>query len=409
MSRRFTNPVVLGTLLVVGVAGGAAAAWSASSLGGGTTPRAIPVPRVPPAWNARAAAAYLDGRQSWWESWPKARRDLGTSCVSCHTALPYSLARPAIGGVLHDTVTPTPERKLVEDVATRVRAWSEIAPYYGGKGAKGRTRAIESRGSEAIIDALVLASRDERDGVVSDDARRAFANLFALQLTTGDDAGAWPWLDFSLQPWESGTATYFGAALAAVALGREPQGYANQKEIQPDVARLRAYLRSRVEQPLWKRLLRRDDAALFNRAMLLWASARLPQLLSPDERDAAIAALWAAQRGDGGWSLAALGRWRRADGSSLNVTSDGYATGLIAYATEQAGIPSTEPHLARALGWLAAHQQAGTGMWTASSLNKNRDPATNVGKFMDDAATGFASLALAEAQRSPLSERMTRR
>ncbi|MDQ6701317.1 MAG: hypothetical protein M3Z36_14145, partial [Acidobacteriota bacterium] len=41
-------------------------------------------------WDAKAAAAYLDGRASWWATWPTAARDHGTFCVSCHTAVPYA-------------------------------------------------------------------------------------------------------------------------------------------------------------------------------------------------------------------------------------------------------------------------------------------------------------------------------
>ena len=49
-----------------------------------------------PAWNAKGAAAYLDGQIEWWSTWPNAKRDHDTFCVSCHTVAPYVLARPAL-------------------------------------------------------------------------------------------------------------------------------------------------------------------------------------------------------------------------------------------------------------------------------------------------------------------------
>src|SRR3954447_5708767 len=48
------------------------------------------------AWNSQAAAAYLDARAGWWRTWPRAARDHDTFCISCHTALPYALARPVL-------------------------------------------------------------------------------------------------------------------------------------------------------------------------------------------------------------------------------------------------------------------------------------------------------------------------
>src|SRR5690348_14598402 len=94
----------------------------------GTTLTATGTPQT---WNPRTAAAYLDQRQSWWESWPRSARDHGTVCISCHTAVPYALARPELRAILHEN-EPTPlERKLVADVTTRVRDWSQVRPFYG--------------------------------------------------------------------------------------------------------------------------------------------------------------------------------------------------------------------------------------------------------------------------------------
>jgi hypothetical protein len=251
-----------------------------------------------------------------------------------------------------------------------------------------------------VLNALILASRDERAGTVSPEARQALANMLALQHSTGDDAGAWAWLNFSLRPWESTTSPYFGAALAAIAIGMEPENYASSRDIQPNVARLRAYLNDHLDQPLWRRLLRRDDAGLLNRAMLLWASARMPGLITQDEQRSLIAALEDAQAGDGSWRLTALGSWSHFDLASPDTTGDGYATGLVAYALEQSGIQPNDSHLSRALAWLAQHQDPATGMWHAWSLNKKRDPASDVGKFMSDAATAYAVLALTEPLRA---------
>jgi hypothetical protein len=297
---------------------------------------------------------------------------------------------------LHDTAESAPERKLIGDVERRVRGWAEMEPYYGGRGKSGgEQKARESRGTESVLNALILADRDARANKPSADAHTAFTNMWALQLATGADAGAWDWINFGLQPWEASTSPYFGAALAAIAVGSEPGGYAESPAIAQNVARLRSYLRENTGQRLVDRLMRRDDPALFNRALLLWASARLPDLASNDERRDIIKDLWSAQRADGSWSLPELGRyWRRFDGTSFPTASDGYATGLVAYALEQSGTPSTEPHLAKALDWLASNQDRATGMWPAASLNKERDPDSDAAKFMTDASTAFAVLAL---------------
>jgi len=53
----------------------------------------------------------------------------------------------------------------------------------------------------------------------------------------------------------------------------------------------------------------------------------------------------------------------------------------------------------RGIGWLIANQNKTTGAWPAWSLNKNRDPKSDAGLFMSDAATGYAVLALENQRR----------
>ena len=337
-------------------------------------------------WDARAAAAYLDSRQTWWSAWQTSARDHQTACVSCHTALPFALARPSLRAMFGESEPAGAERKMLDDVVKRVVMWRDVDPFYPDQ-TNGLPKTSESRGTEAVLNALVLATRDAASGKPSDEARTAFDNLWALQFRRGKPAGSWAWLNFHLEPWEADDAAYFGAALAAVAVGTEPGGYASRAEIQDRVGALRTFLH--------------QDAAsqsVFNRAVLLWAGSALPDLLTSTERSAIVDSLFARQNADGGWALARLGDWKRTDGTTLDSVSDGYATGLAAFALERAGSVSTDARLARALAWLSSHQEA-TGKWTATSLNRRRDSTTAAANFMSDAATGFAVLAL--TYRSP--------
>jgi squalene-hopene/tetraprenyl-beta-curcumene cyclase len=347
-------------------------------------PRPATVP--PAAWSPRAAAQYLDGRMAWWLTWQTAARDHETSCVSCHTALPYALARPALQSALGEHEAAAPERRMLENVVKRVRMWKDVEPFYPDQ-TRGLPKSSESRGTEAVLNALILADRDAAAGALSDDGRQAFANLWALQFRSGDLKGAWAWLNFHNEPWEANNSPYFGAALAGVAVGRAPGGYAASAEVQDQVKLLRDYLGRGA-----------DTASLFNRVMGLWASTELPGTLTPQQRQAIVDAALAKQQPDGGWASASLGSWKRADNSPLDERSDGLATGLVTLVLQRTGLQKTDPHVRSGLAWLDEHQDAKTGMWQASSLNKARDAATDIGKFMSDAATAYAVLALLQAR-----------
>jgi squalene-hopene/tetraprenyl-beta-curcumene cyclase len=334
-------------------------------------------------WNARAAAAYLDGRMEWWLQWPNAARDHETACVSCHTSLPYAIARPALRSALHESEMSAPERAMLAHVVKRVRMWKEVEPFYPDQ-TRGLPKSSESRGTEAVLNAVVLSARDASTGTLTDDTRQAFGNLWTLQFKAGDLKGAWAWLNFHYEPWEATESPYYGAALAALAVGTAPGAYSSTPEIQAPLELLREYLRHGVERQ-----------RLFNQLAVVWASAKLPGLLTGPERQAIVDAAISKQQDDGGWSMAALGGWQRADGTPLETASDGYATGLIAVALRDAD-PSAGASVKKAIAWLVRHQDPATGRWWAASLNKARDPASDAGRFMSDAATAYAVLALAD-------------
>lgn len=375
---------------------------SVSLLAGALTLHAGPSgPGPQDAWDRAAVAAYLDGRMDVW--WAKAKTlktgDSEVKCLSCHTALPYALARPALRRA-DGTATPTAhEARILEIARLRVAYRADDQPYYDHT----EDKKLEARGVEAVINAVLLTSADE--GVKAGpraETRAAMSGLWDVQRADG----AWDWLNFGLEPYEAPDAVFYGATLAAIAAG-SPAG--KQASVDPKgragVERLRLYLQT--EQA---------SQRLFNRVWLLLASSRLDGVLTMSDRDAIVRELETKQRSDGGWSLADLGVWRwgtteapfappGSPDASLLAASDGYATGLVVHAMRQAGASTEQVAVQRGQAWLRAHQVQGNpddpawAPWRAHSLNHDREHGGPRGEswrrmFMSDLATAFAALAL---------------
>ncbi len=344
-------------------------------------------------WDQKAAAAYLDQRAGWWMGWQRAQRDHDTFCVSCHTAVPYAMSRPSLRAALGEQGPSANERKLLDNVAKRVRLWKEVAPFYTDAD-RGVYKSVESRGTESVLNALILASNDASNvapgGHLRDDTRAAFENMWAEQQTTGEQKGAWLWLRFKNEPWEADDSDFYGATLAAIAVGTAPENYRANPAIQTNLKMLSEYLN-------------RESAAqtLSNRAVLLWASAKVPGLIEAERQKAIINELLSKQQPDGGWSLTSMaGSWKRHDGTPQEALSDGYATGLIVFALQQAGVSRENAQLQKGLAWLTANQNHADGYWLAYSLNNNEEHhiSPDTARFMKDAATAYAVLALSESK-----------
>jgi squalene-hopene/tetraprenyl-beta-curcumene cyclase len=345
----------------------------------------------PGSWDTKAAAAYLDQRADWWLGWPQSVRDHDTHCVSCHTAVPYALSRPALRSALGEQSPSVTEQKLLANVTKRVRLWSELEPFYSDKD-RGAPKTAESRGTESVLNALILARYDASQGKaskLSDDARLALDNMWALQLQSGDAKGAWNWLNFHNQPWEADDSQFWGATLGAIAAGFAPADYRATPEVQAHLKMLSEYFQQAL-----------PGQSPINRVFLLWASAKVPGILKPEQKKAIIDDVLSKQQADGGWSTASIvmSTWKRRDNTPLDTRSDGYGTGLVTFVLEQTGVSRTEPAMKSALSWLTHNQDKAAGLWLAYSLNKERDPASDVGRFMIDAATSYSVLALSDAK-----------
>ena len=260
------------------------------------------------------------------------------------------------------------EVQLLANVRHRVAHWNDLGTprfplYYEENplrpGQEIEEKTAESWGTEAVLNALVLAFDDRRRGLQApgDSTREALRHLWATQRVEGQEQGSWNWLEFGQQPFESGEVRYyFGATLAALAVGTAP-GYLEAKDdpkVRQGLERLRRYIRART-----------DQQNLHNLIWTLWASTAVDGLLTAIERRRIRDGIFEKQQENGGWSLASLVACQRRDGTPQDPGPDGYATGLALSVLQARDLPGITP--------------AWPGAWPGSaptSKRPGRGPAT---------------------------------
>lgn len=286
--------------------------------------------------------------------WQKQRK-----CFTCHTNYAFLYARPAISA---DNDTHRTVRQYAEEMV-RDR-WPDKGPRWD---------------AEVVATAAALAFNDAATSKkLHPLTKQALDKMWTLQRPDG----GWSWLKCDWPPMESDD--HYGATLAAIAVGVAPEDYARTPVAQAGLNKIAEYLKAN------------PAPTVHHQAMLLWASVYSEKLLSKVERDAIIAKVWSLQREDGGWNLASLGDWQRGDKSPQDTqTSDGYATGFLAYVLRLAGTPANDERLHKAVHWLKSNQRE-SGRWFTRSLHADSK------HFISHAGSAFAIMAIAAADRDPV-------
>lgn len=301
-------------------------------------------------FSVHQAAHFLDSASL---NWQKKRK-----CMTCHTNYAYLYARPIIST---DASAHAEVRKFAEQLVT-VR-WKEKGPRWD---------------AEVVATAAALAFNDSATtGELHETTREALDKMWTVQ----QEDGGWSWLKCGWPPMESDD--HYGVTLAAIAVGVAPDGYAQTEAAQAGLKKLRAYLKNN------------PPPTLHHRAMLLWASSYVDGLMTKEEQRNCVEELLELQKADGGWALATLGDWERADNKQQDLkTSDGYGTGFVIYALRKAGTAADSPAIQRGIQWLKKNQRE-SGRWFTRSLNKDSK------HYISHAGTAMAIMALASCDELP--------
>ncbi|MCS6851131.1 MAG: hypothetical protein NZ700_08195 [Gemmataceae bacterium] len=349
-------------LLAVLVLGGSAA-WGYDPTGkpkfqyvseGIAVPAAHPdEPKVPAfgVESVKAAARYLDDGA---HAWVRER-----TCLACHSTGVYMVERPVVtkwlgrpSDEVHASFADSAPKSLGKP------GDSPQVPIWRSSGLASWDRYVEGKLSEATDRSL-----RHMVSIYPDDAMYATIKLVEIPYIT----------------------TRFELTVQAMrAMVTAPGWLENLREpaLLAKVERMKKHLRE--HQPIHD----------YERALKLQLANLTPDLVSAEEREAAIAMLWQKQLPDGGWStrrMAEPERWRleihpptprqpwkepvdpfvvkliRSLPDADNPGSDPYMTAFAIVLLREAGVPASDPRLQRGIRWLKENQRV-SGRWWMHSL-----------------------------------------
>jgi squalene-hopene/tetraprenyl-beta-curcumene cyclase len=290
-------------------------------------------------------AGFLDAAALQWQ---KQRQ-----CFTCHTNYAYLYARPSLSA---DVPAAKEVRKFAEELIEK--RWAEKGPRWD---------------AEVVATAAALAFNDSATtGKLHPLTRQALDRMWKVQR----DDGGFTWIKCDWPPMESDD--HYGATLVAIAVGRAPESYAQSAPAVKGMEKLKLYLKNN------------PGPTLHHRAMVLWGASKVEGLLSEKEKEGIVSDLLKLQKPDGGWGLATLGDWKRADDTPQDTEhSDGYGTGFVIYVLRQAGLPASDPRIQKGIVWLKSNQRE-SGRWFTRSLHKDSK------HYITHAGTAFALMAIGE-------------
>lgn len=289
------------------------------------------------------AVRFLDSAALTWQQ--------DRQCFTCHTNYAYLYARPLVAS---DAPAHAAVRQFAEELVEK--RWPDKGPRWD---------------AEVVATAAALAFNDAATtGKLHPLTKAALDRMWTVQR----DDGSWDWLKCGWPPMENDDD--YGVALAALAVSVAPDDYRTTESARIGIEKIKNYLAAN------------PPPTLHHEALLLWASTYGEKLFDVHQQRAVVDKLRQLQCDDGGWSLALLGDWQRADKTPQDTGSDGYGTGFVVYLLRKSGAEVGDPAVVRGIAWLKAHQRA-SGRWITRSLKEDSK------HFISHCGTAFAVMAIA--------------